>query len=713
MDNDSLFRKEEETVQGALHLLETDSSKDPQWASHYEKLLAEYRRLLNNTKRLIKVSDLMQNDLAALNDQLDAANRLQAQLLATAATGILVTDLDGVITRVSDSFCASTGFSREEVVKARWAEICGLPAGQDFLSQITSDGPIFRREFSVKTKEGRLLDTLVNAALLTDGAGRPIGAVISFVDVTELTEARKGAEAADNAKSRFLASMSHEMRTPLTGILGFTEILLEEELPRDQREAVEAIKISGDTLLSFMNDILDLSKIEADRFELESIPFSLENVILVACEITRPSVEKKNIEVLCDLKDAPLQVLGDPTRMRQVLTNLLSNAIKFTDEGEILTTVRTIAEAGDLVNIQISVRDTGIGIPEDKIDHIFKSFAQADGSITRKYGGTGLGLAITSRLVRLMGGDISVTSRPGEGSTFDVRLWLNKSPIAPCESASAETVSEFSGKSVLLIDDNPTSLRILADMLMWLGIQCVSVRDNREALVALKTRPFDMIFLDSGMTLLDGLEFGQVLRQAQAERGPRLVALTSHLGQSQAIKVAGRAFDGYLVKPINKLTLTYLLRSFWHKPEEEQSRIAGFGVQDRPQQRLRILLVEDDPVSRMVAERVFRRMGHEIDVAEDGEAAVNMADSKQYDLIFMDMQMPRMDGLAATQAIRKLGVQAPIVAMTAAAMKGDRERCIRAGMDGYISKPFKRETIMNILRRYCGSESGALSLSSS
>jgi two-component system, sensor histidine kinase and response regulator len=710
MDNESLFRTEEKTVQEALNLLKTVSSRDPQWASNYEKLLTSYRKLLSNTQRLIKVSDLMQNDLAALNDQLDSANRLQAQLLATAATGIIVTDLDGVVTRVSDSFCLTTGFGTEEVVGAGWSEVCGGSAGQDFLSQVISDGPVFRREFSIVTKQGHTLDTLVNAARLTDGLGRPVGAVFSFVDVTELTEARKGAEAADQAKSRFLASMSHEMRTPLTGILGFTEILLEEEMTRDQKEAVNAIKTSGDTLLSFMNDILDLSKIEADRFEFESIPFSLENVVLVACEITRPAAEKKDVEILCDLKDAPPQLVGDPTRMQQVLTNLLSNAIKFTDRGEILTTVRAIAESGDLVKVQISVCDTGIGIPDDKVEHIFKSFAQADGSITRKYGGTGLGLAITSKLVRLMGGDIEVKSRVGEGSTFEVRMWLKKAPTDHCKPIWINMVSEFSGRTVLLIDDNPTSLRILSDMLTSLGIENVSSEDVGEAEAALKSRRFDMVFLDAEMPWGDGPEFAQILREYRKPSPPQLIALTSRLLQVPAGKVNGRAFDGYLMKPISRLTLIYLLRSFWGRLEDEHTRGVGSSGQEPPNRRLTILLVEDDPVSRMVAERVFKKMGHEIEVAEDGEAAVNIVRSKRYDLIFMDMQMPRMDGLSATRAIRRLGVEAPIVAMTAAAMKGDRELCLSAGMDGYISKPFKRDAIVDILNQYCGAHTDEVTL---
>ncbi|MBI5248524.1 MAG: response regulator, partial [Desulfomonile tiedjei] len=654
MDSDSLFGEEEETVRKALELVESDSSEDIQWSSQYKQLLGKYRKLLSHTQRLIKVGDLMQSELSAVNEQLDGANRLQAQLLATDATGIVVTDVEGIITRVSDAFCSMTGFNVEEVVGKRWVDFAGQTGANDCAFEWTSDAPVFRRESAVRTRNGRILDTLMNAARLIDRSGQSIGVIVSLVDVTELVETRKAAEAADHAKSQFLTTMSHEIRTPLTGILGFTELLLDEELTWEQKEALEAIKTSGDTLLTLINDILDLSKIEAERFDLESIAFSLENIVMEACETTRARAAKKNIELLCDLGDAPLQVVGDPTRLQQILMNLLSNAIKFTDAGEIVTTLHTASKTDHGINIGLSVSDTGIGIPEDKVDDIFESFTQVDGSTARKYGGTGLGLAITRRLARLMGGDITATSQLGQGSTFMVDLWLGKASPDTCPLDSSATCPEVSGKSVLIIDDNATSRRILSDMITRLGMDSVCVGSDQEAMRVLETRPFDMVFFDVGMLATDEYGLAEMLRLQRTRKSLRVIALTTQLSQYPGDRAVEGVFDGYLIKPIRKSKLTALIRGFLLQPGDIERQAGSFRTQEPFRRGLRILLAEDDPVSRMVAERVLRKMGQEVDSAQDGEVALEMARSKDYDVVFMDMQMPKMGGLDATRAIRTL-----------------------------------------------------------
>jgi CheY-like chemotaxis protein/nitrogen-specific signal transduction histidine kinase len=562
--------------------------------------------------------------------------------------------------------------------------------------------PVFSQDCSIRGKAGRIIKALGNAAPVKDSSGEIAGGIVSFVDVTELMEAREAAETADHAKSRFLATMSHEIRTPLNAILGFTEILLDEELSEEQRDALEAIERSGDTLLVLINDILDLSKIEADKIELERIPFSLENLVFEVSELNRPWAEKKDIQILCDIRDIPQQVMGDPTRLRQVLTNLMNNAVKFTDHGEIITTARTIDETDDQVHIELNVHDTGMGIPEKAYGSVFDMFSQSDGSTTRKHGGTGLGLAISRRLVRLMGGDLTVTSRLGKGSTFTFRLWLNKNGSNAFRKQEDISADEFQGRTVLIVGDDLSSSRIMQNMVREMGMKCLWAKTGQDGLDLLTAMHVDLIVVEMQIPVMNGCEFAaRVRKEHSAARFP-MVALSRYSSPARSGANTGHMFEAHLVKPVRRALLrSVMLRVFRHGDGETM----GF-VQDKPHlpsmTGLHVLLAEDNPLNQKVAMIMLSRMGHTTDLAEDGERAVQMAQSGSYDLIFMDMQLPNVNGLEATRVLRSVGLDVPIVAVTASAMKGDRERCLEAGMDDYVTKPICRRTIAEIMFKHCG-----------
>jgi len=511
--------------------------------------------------------------------ELEHNQALTDAILQTAPDGIITINSDGVIEKLNSSAERLFGYGPGELNGMNVTVFMPEPHRsrhheyiRDYLSTgikhiigigreveaLKKDGTRIPLYLSVGEVHGR--DTVRFTGILHDISDQKAAE-------EELHEARKTAEKASQAKSEFLANMSHEIRTPMNSIMGFTQILLDEELSAGQRDAVETVKGSADRLLNLMNEILDLSKVEAETIVLEEIPFSLETLVFEAIELVRPQAEKKPVEIRYDLQDGLPLVIGDPLRVRQVLLNLLTNAIKFTEQGEILTAVKTVEETEDRVSVEVAVSDTGLGIPEDKLESIFEVFTQADGSTTRRYGGTGLGLTISRRLVKKMGGEIKVDSRVGKGSTFYFNLSLKKGPSD-------------------------------AD-------------------------------LDKGLTVPEGLT-------------------------------------------------------------EEQ----GIG------RGLKILLAEDDLANQKMTMLMLEKMGHSVELAENGARAVEMALSHTYDIILMDMQMPVMGGLEATGELRRAKVKTPIVAMTASTMKGDRERFLKAGMDGYIAKPIIKRVVLETLNRH-------------
>ncbi|SDG60453.1 PAS domain-containing hybrid sensor histidine kinase/response regulator [Propionivibrio dicarboxylicus] len=645
-------------------------------------------------------------------------SQLRATLEST-GNGILVLDWQGKVASMNRQF--SGMWSIPEGLLLRQDDQAIL----DFVADQLVDAEVWQQRMRIVVDENETKDLLhLKSGSVFECKSLPqylderiIGRVFAFNDLTEririeddLIAARQRAEMANQAKAAFLAMMSHEIRTPMNGVMGMTTLLFDTPLNDEQRRYLDIIRSSSESLLSVINDVLDFSKIEAHKLALEAIDFSLPSLLEDFSDLMALRAAEKGIEYAWVMDRAvPERVCGDPGRVRQILTNLVGNAIKFTEVGTISVRVSRLPDRDDEIVLQIEVSDSGIGIAEEDLPKIFAPFEQADSSTTRRYGGTGLGLTITRQLIGLMGGDISVASRLGDGTSFVFSLALRRAADRPAsaEGVLSTAADDVSMARVLVVDDFEVSRQGLVERLWRCGYAADAVGNAEAALLALRhardsSRPYRALIVDQSLPGNEGESLGRQVAVAEEYRGIVLVLCVAAGFRGDAQRIHDAGFAAYVHKPARKAVLQECLQRLTHSfpaeaPTQTQPVVSGA----LPNRSCRLLVVEDNAINMVVVKGLLGKLGFsQIDKARDGVEAVDAAQEVSYDLIFMDCQMPHMDGYEATRRLRELGVGTPIVAMTAHALSGEREKCLEAGMDDYLSKPLSLDQLKECLARW-------------
>lgn len=647
-----------------------------------------------------------EEQLHLAHDETERQKLYLEALIQTSPAAIVLLDDKHSITGCNQAFLDLFGYTRDEVVGNY---IDGMITNAEtlkeakWLTESVIDGGLVKRTSRRVRKDGSLVDVQIyGAPVIIDG--RLSGAVGIYLDISELVQARREAESAARVKAEFLANMSHEIRTPLNAVIGMTSLLLDTPLNAEQREFVETVRSSGDNLLSLINDILDFSKLEAGKLDLDIQPVDLPHLLEDVLYLFAPRAHEKGIDLAYEMLDqTPVAILSDMTRLRQILANLISNAIKFTEQGDVLLTAKATRGDENWWEIEFAVRDSGIGIPADRMDRLFRAFSQVDASTTRRYGGTGLGLAISSHLAERLGGRMWVESQPGKGSTFFFTIQA-EATTPPEQVVIDDLLPVFKDRLVGVVDDNATNRSIAMHQLTRWGVKAESFPGGPETLEYLADHSApDALLLDMQMPQMDGMELAQAIRQNERTRNIPLILLTS-IGRKEDPESQIK-FAAQLYKPVRPSQLFEVLAEvFTHKPVtiREKGHRPVIDHEMGARKPLRILLVEDNLVNQKVGLRMLDRLGYRADVASNGLEGVEAAHRQDYDVIFMDVQMPEMDGLDATRAIRREidpARQPRIVAMTAHALEGERERFLAAGMDDYLSKPVQLDAIVEALER--------------
>jgi PAS domain S-box-containing protein len=600
-------------------------------------------------------------------------------------------------------------FCPEEFAKAHY---------EDEQNILRTEGALCNREVECANAQGKRFWLMTSKIPLHDKNGRVTGIVGTGHDITkrkaaeiEMRQAKEAAEEASRTKSEFLANMSHEIRTPLNGILGMTDLALDTALTPEQRDYLETVKLSADSLLTVINDVLDFSKIEAGKIDLEIIDFSVRDTLEAALKTLALRADEKGLELLCEVAPEVAEVLrGDPSRLRQIILNLVGNAIKFTDRGEVAVKVRAEAGDGEHHLLHFEVSDTGIGIATEKQKLIFAPFSQGDSSTTRKYGGTGLGLTISSRLVSMMGGEMWVESHVGQGTQFHFAIPFGVTDTKLIGVEAIAPPEDLRGVKVLVVDDNSKNRRILGEILERWEMRPTLVESGERALVQLAEAarvgaPYGLILTDTRMPKMDGYELIERIRQRPGLSTSTIMmhAPAGFRGDAERCRELG--VPAYLLKPIRQSELREAVARVLGAREQEGTipliTRNSLGDEREPSVPLRVLVAEDNAVNQRLVSRLLEKRGHQVVVAANGREALEAVERQCFDIVLMDLQMPELDGFEATAALRAReagrGTHLPVIALTAHAMKGDRERCLAAGMDGYLSKPIRPQELDKLL----------------
>ncbi|MGO9271372.1 MAG: response regulator [Terriglobia bacterium] len=663
--------------------------------------------------------------LTLFENQTEIASRVAGQyqdLFEGNLAGVYLAKPEGELVDCNRTFLQMYGFeSKPEAIAQLTISPYGDPARRkEFREKLKSEGKVLDYEYQQHKKDGTPFWILERAMMVAGPSGESLieGTAIDIterklaeeklqVEIAERKHAEEAAEAANRAKSEFLANMSHEIRTPMNGVLGMTDLLLDTALDTEQRDYAAMAKASAESLLTIINDILDFSKIEAGKLELESIDFSLRGTVEPTVKTLALRAHEKGLELNCVFDpDVPDALVGDFSRVRQVLINLLGNAVKFTEKGEVNLRVQREPAIPGFTCLHFSVRDTGIGIPPEKQANIFEAFIQVDGSTTRRFGGTGLGLSISRQLVQMMGGRIWVESVPGQGSTFHFTANFGTGEVM--ETRQPLEKIQLRDLPVLVVDDNLTNLRILGGLLSGWGMRPTLAADGAQALETLThaleaDRPFSLVLTDANMPAMDGFQLAEEIRKNPDLSSATIMMLTSAGQRGDAARCRQLGLSGYLTKPIGQAELLEsILRATVSTPAGKTRTLVTRPSGQAGARRLHILLAEDNSVNQKLASRLLEKQGHDVVTVGNGREALEQLQKVTFDLVLMDVQMPVMDGLEATAAIRNrersTGDHLPIIAMTAHAMQGDRDRCLAAGMDDYVSKPIDVKQLFTVVQ---------------